>query len=80
MSPLVAIYLQEIDSATRTAVARVCNVIRVLAAYFVPLTDNVLVDAYEWAVEQDCGVKDLLLREDIAEAMVVAVSNARPSG
>lgn len=50
--------------------------IRVLAAYFVPLTDVVLLDAYEWAVEQECTVKDLL-REDVAEALALAVTSAR---
>lgn len=64
---------QDIDSATRTAIARVSNVIRVLSAYFVPMTDLVLVEAYDWVVEQNCRVKDLL-REDIAEAMIAAVT------
>lgn len=50
--------------------------IRVLAAHFVPLTDTVLLDAYEWAVEQECSVKDLL-REDVAEALALAVSSSR---
>jgi exosome complex component RRP4 len=51
----------------------VSNVIRVLAAYFVPMTDVVLVEAYDWVVEHNCTVKDLL-REDIAEAMIAAVT------
>lgn len=50
--------------------------IRVLAAHFVPLTDTVILDAYEWAVEQECSVKDLL-REDVAEALALAVSSSR---
>lgn len=57
---------------------RVSNVIRGLAAHFVPLTDAVLLDAYEWAVEQECSIKDLL-REDIAEALTLAVTTARAS-
>ncbi|KLO18000.1 hypothetical protein SCHPADRAFT_913403 [Schizopora paradoxa] len=68
----------EIDDATRAAVARVSNVIRVLAAHFVPLNDTVLVEAYEWVVEQEYTVKDLLLREDVADALVSAVATARP--
>ena len=66
---------QDINPATRTAIARVCNILRVLAIHFVPITDTVLADAYEWALEQgqDCGVKELL-REDYAEAMVLAVT------
>ncbi len=53
------------------------NLIRVLAAHSVPLNDTVLVEAYEWVVEQEYTVKDLLLREDVAEALVCAVATAR---
>jgi len=38
------------------------------------MNDTVLVEAYEWAVEQEYSVKDLLLREDVAEALVLAVT------
>jgi len=62
-----------IDDATRTAISRVSNVIRVLAAHFVPLSDTLLVEAYEWAVEQECGVKDFL-QEDVSEALIAAVT------
>ena len=65
--------VQDIDGATRAAIARVSNIIRVLAAYFVPMTDVILVEAYEWVVEQNCSVKDLL-REDVAEALIAAVT------
>jgi len=64
----------DIDDATRAAISRVSNLIRVLAAHFVPMNDTVLVEAYEWAVEQEYSVKDLLLREDVAEALVLAVT------
>lgn len=64
---------QDIDDATRTAISRVSNIIRVLAAHYHPLTDAVLLEAYEWAVEQECGVKDLL-QEDVGPAMIAAVS------
>ena len=68
--------MQDIDAATRTAIARVSNIIRVLAAHFTPLTDAVLLEAYEWAVEQEFAVKDLLL-DDVGAALVAAVgSNA----
>ncbi|GJE92172.1 exosome complex exonuclease rrp4 [Phanerochaete sordida] len=63
----------DIDDATRTAIARVANIIRVLAAHFHPLTDAVLLEAYEWAVEQECSVKDLL-QEDVGAALVAALS------
>ncbi|KAL5513266.1 RRP4 [Sanghuangporus vaninii] len=70
----------DIDYATRIAIARVSNILRVLATYFVPVTDTILADAYEWSLEQDpeCGVEDLL-REENAEAMVLAVT-ARAAG
>lgn len=66
---------QDIDDETRTAIARVGNIIRVLAAHFVPMTDTVLADAYEWAVEQgaECSIRDLL-GDDNAEALVMAVT------
>jgi len=67
----------EIDNATRAAIARVSNLIRVLSAHSVPLNDRILVDAYEWVVEQEYTVKDLLLREDVADALVSAVTTAR---
>jgi len=66
---------QDIDSATRSAISRVSNIIRVLAAHFVPLTDTVLLEAYEWTVDQDSGIKDLI-QEDIGEALVANI-NAR---
>jgi len=65
--------LQDIDDATRTAIARVSNIIRVLASRSLPITDTTILEAYEWAVEQDSDVKDLLL-EDVADAMIAAVS------
>lgn len=65
--------LQDIDDATRTAIARVSNIIRILASRSLPITDTIILDAYEWAVEQDSNVKDLLL-EDVADAMIAAVT------
>jgi exosome complex component RRP4 len=63
---------QDIDNATRTAIALVSNIIRVLASRSVPITDTIILEAYEWAVEQDVNVKDLLL-EDVADTLVAAV-------
>ena len=65
--------LQDIDDATRTAIARVSNIIRILASRSLPITDTIILEAYEWAVEQDSDVKDLLL-EDVADAMIAAVT------
>jgi len=64
---------EDIDDATRTAIARVSNIIRVLASRSLPITDTIILEAYEWAVEQDSDVKDLLL-EDVADAMIAAVT------
>ncbi|KAI0079099.1 exosome complex exonuclease rrp4 [Panus rudis PR-1116 ss-1] len=62
----------DIDDATRTAISRVSNIIRVLASHFVPLTDSVLLNGYEWAVEQEIDVKDLL-QADAGESLVAAI-------
>ena len=44
-----------------------------LSAHSLPLTDAVILDAYEWAVEQSVEVKDIL-RDDISEALVTAIA------
>lgn len=64
---------QNIDDATRAAVSRVSNIIKVLAAHFLPLTDTVVLEAYAWVVEQDVTVKDLL-QDDIGVALVATIS------
>ncbi|KAI0665175.1 exosome complex exonuclease rrp4 [Cubamyces menziesii] len=61
-----------IDDATRIAVSRVSNIIKVLAAHFVPLTDTILLEAYEWVVEQEGNVKDLL-SDEFGETMVASL-------
>ncbi|KAH8104062.1 exosome complex exonuclease rrp4 [Cristinia sonorae] len=66
----------DINEATRAAVSRVTNIIRVLAAHFVPLTDTVLLDAYEWVIEQEGDIKDILSPE-VGEALVTAISAQR---
>ncbi|KAI0684803.1 hypothetical protein BC835DRAFT_1292097 [Cytidiella melzeri] len=65
---------EAIDEATRSAVSRVSNIIRVLAAHFTPLTDTVLLEAYAWAVEQDISIKDLL-HEDMGAALVASMDS-----
>jgi len=60
--------MQEIDSSTREAISRVSNIIRVAADHFIPLTDTMLLDAYEWAVDHEYGVAELL-NEDNADAL-----------
>ena len=64
---------QDIDDATRTAIGRVSNIIRVLASRYMPITDAIVLEAYDWAVEQDADIKDLLL-EDVADTLIVAVT------
>ncbi|KAF9820864.1 hypothetical protein IEO21_01091 [Rhodonia placenta] len=63
----------EIDGATRIAISRVSNIIRVFGAHFIPLTDTLLLEAYEWAVEQEGDVRDLL-QEDVGDALVATVT------
>ena len=54
------------------AVSRVTNLITILAAHSIPLTDAVLLDAYEWSLEQEGDVKDLL-QEDVGDALVATI-------
>ncbi|KAJ3571036.1 hypothetical protein NP233_g4018 [Leucocoprinus birnbaumii] len=62
----------DIDETTRTAISRVTNIVRILASHFVPLTDTVLTEAYDWTVDQQGGVKDLLT-EDFGDALVASL-------
>jgi exosome complex component RRP4 len=63
----------DIDPSIRTAISRVTNIIRVLANYSVPLSDTILVAAYDWVIEQGVSVKDLLTA-DVGEALVASVT------
>lgn len=54
------------------AISRVTNLIRVLAGHFVPLSDVILLEAYEWVVENDVEVKDLM-QPDVCEALIITV-------
>jgi len=64
----------DIDDTTRAAISRVTNIIRVLASHFVPLTDMLLIEAYDWAVDQEGGVKDLL-SEDFGDGLVTSLAS-----
>lgn len=76
LSPITPdIVVQNIDEATRSAISRVSNIIQVLAAHFIALTDAILLEAYEWALEQGT-IKDLL-QQDVGEALVAAVTTPR---
>ncbi|PIL24078.1 hypothetical protein GSI_13829 [Ganoderma sinense ZZ0214-1] len=64
----------DIDDATRAAISRVGNIIKLLASHFIPLTDAVLLEAYEWAIEQEGSVKDLLL-DEVGENLVSSLGS-----
>ena len=64
---------QPIDPSTRAAISRVSNIITSLARGNVPLTDVLLSEAYDWAVEQDIETTQLL-SEDVAESMITTLS------
>jgi exosome complex component RRP4 len=55
------------------AISRVSNIIRVLASRFIPLTDTLLLEAYEWTIDQEGYVKDVL-QEDVGDALVTTVT------
>ncbi len=63
---------QTIDDATRVAISRVSNIIRVLTAHFVPLSDTILLEAYEWVVEQESDVRDVL-SDELGENLVASL-------
>lgn len=67
-------FLKDIDVATRTAIARISNIIRVLVDHFVPLTDTRLLEAYDWVIEQGVDAKDLILG-DMGDTLVAVVGS-----
>lgn len=64
---------QDIDDSTRSAISRVTHIIRVLTSHFVPLTDSLLLEAYEWTVEHESSRKDLL-QQDFGDALVASIT------
>jgi exosome complex component RRP4 len=69
-------FFKDIDVATRTAIARICNIIRLLADHFVPLTDTRLLEAYDWVIEHDVDTKDII-HGDVGDALVAMVGSDR---
>ncbi|CEL62016.1 exosome complex component RRP4 [Rhizoctonia solani AG-1 IB] len=61
-----------IDSTTSRAIVRVCNIIQALARHHVPLTDHLIEQAYEWVVDQNIDVVDILT-EEIGDSLVASV-------
>ena len=53
-------------------VSHVTNLIKVLASHFVPLSDVTLLEAYEWAAENDSEVEDLT-QPDVCETLIATV-------
>lgn len=66
--------MQPISTATRAAISRVSNIIVVLARYHVPLSDTILNEAYDWVIEQEVEVAEIL-SEEVAEAMVLYITS-----
>ena len=67
---------QVIDNSTRCSIGRVCNIIRALSIHFVPISDTILANAYEWVLEnQDEYTAKDILRDDAAEALVIAATS-----
>ncbi|KAG9104238.1 exosome non-catalytic core subunit rrp4 [Ceratobasidium sp. 370] len=61
-----------IDTTTSRAIARVSNVIRVLARHHIPLTDHLIEQTYEWVIDQNMEIIDIL-SEEVAELLVASV-------
>ncbi|KAF9522421.1 exosome complex exonuclease rrp4 [Crepidotus variabilis] len=64
----------EIDIPTRSAISRVTSIIHILRAHFIPLTDTLLLETYEWTIEHENHTTDLL-QQDFGEAMVAYISS-----
>ena len=56
--------------------ARVANIIKILAGHHIPLTDSLLSEAYDWSVENDADVKGMT-RDEYGEMLVVGISTRR---
>lgn len=65
--------MKHIDDDTRVAISRVTNLIKILARHSIPLTDTLLAQAYDWAIEQEGQVKDMLT-EDYGDLLISALA------
>jgi len=70
------LFCQEIDESTRAAISRVTQIIRILTSRFIPLSDTLLLEAYEWTVEHGHDVKDLL-NQDFGDALVASITSGQ---
>lgn len=67
--------VKDIDASTRAAISRVANIIKILASHSIPLSDTLLLDAYDWTTEQEGSDVKRLLQEDHGDALVAAVAS-----
>lgn len=63
---------QSIAPQTLHSISLVSNIILSLAKQNVPITDSILIDAYDWTVEQGVSPTQVL-EMDVGEAMVSAL-------
>lgn len=63
---------QPIDTTTSRAIVRVSNIIQALARHHIPLTDHLIEQAYEWVIDQNIEIVDIL-SEEVGESMVANV-------
>lgn len=61
-----------IDESTRNAISRLTNAINILVSHFLPLTDVILLEAYDWIVDHEYQPKDLM-QEEVGDALVAAM-------
>lgn len=68
----LTICTQFIDESTRNAISRLTNAINILVSHFLPLTDVILLEAYDWIVDHEYQPKDLM-QEEVGDALVAAM-------
>jgi hypothetical protein len=76
--PLTRFFWQYIDDETRQAIIVTSAVIQALGKGFIPITDTILVQAYEWAVEHvndNGGFVKELFTEELCNRMAIAASS-----
>ena len=75
---IINFVLQDIDDATRRAIVVTSAVIQGLAKGFVPITDAILIQGYEWAVDhvEDSGdgLKELF-SDDLGNRLALAAAS-----
>jgi exosome complex component RRP4 len=70
--------LQDIDDATRRAIIITSAVIQGLAKRFIPITDTILIQGYEWAVDHvhdSGGALKELFSDDLGNRLAIAAAS-----